>query len=158
MLDEYYKESYELRQQIQTLISRYPFNIGHIIVDKIYCAKIIGDKPKRTPVLELSGINNMWLKHILSQGEGNYFYGLAVWETAWDEMYLTKKEWLLFDSLLSISPQMDGTLRKKDVYEWGCMIAIGGCYWRQSGELPLLSSGPIINFPIPQRIELEENE
>ena len=69
---------------------------------------------------------------------------LAIWE----QTEKSKKEWLIFKSLYSISPALDGKLRNFDVQDYGFIVEyfvrVGfGPYWQEKDSLPSLLDNDI---------------
>lgn len=151
------KENLELAEKLQ---EKYFQFIGNVDLRRVYFAEMIGFKPKKAPVFNMSGITQAWARNILSTTDQKKDYCLAVWSDEWAEVETSKKEWIIFRSLFSVSPFGDGKLRPFDVQDYGFIVEyfvrIGlGPYWLEKENLPSLLSG---NDTLPLILPLEDDE
>lgn len=141
-----YIESLELKNLAKKLQEKYfPF-VGNVDIDEIYFSEIIGFKPEKTPIWQISGLTQKWARDIMASHTQQKSYCFAVWTDEWSEFSQSKKEWIVFRSLYSISPQGNGKLRPFDVQDFGFIneyfVRIGiGPYWMTKDELPSLLDG-----------------
>ena len=85
-------------------------------------------------------------------------YCLAVWTEEWSELQKSKKEWIIFKCLYSISPSLDGKIRAVDVQDYGFILEYFirsgfGPYWETKDDLPSLLDS---NDGLPLIIPLED--
>lgn len=156
---EYY-ESSDIKDLAKKLQEKYfPF-IGYVDLDEIYFADIVGFKPEKTPVWNLSGLTQKWARDIISSQSQNKSYCFSVWADEWSEFSKSKKEWIVFRALYSISPNGNGKLRQFDVHDFGFIneyfVRIGvGPYWITKDELPSLLEGKDV---LPLVLPLDDEE
>lgn len=156
MAERIYNVSHELRGMAEKLVSRYYLYLGTVDLDNIFFAEIEGEKPKRGKVMEVSGIRSAWVKQE-RQKDNKTLYCLSVWGEDWDDIDPYKREWMVFDALMRISPINDGSLRKPDIQEFGCIVEFLGPYWREKEQLPgLLDGDEALPIPLPRCKEEDE--
>jgi len=160
--DVTYIESHELLELATKLKDRYYLFLGHIDLELIYFAEMIGDKPKKAKVISLSGISNPWVKAILAKdGKNHKLYCLSAWGNEWSQLGPSSKQWAVFKLLCNVEPAMDGKLKKYDIQDHGFIqeymsLAHIGPYWEKSDTLPdMLADDPL---PIPPPPLEEEDE
>jgi hypothetical protein len=79
-----------------------------------------------------------------------YLYCISAWEEVWEEVNDIKKEWLMFEALLKISPMLEGSIEKYDCIGFNCMIEYAGPYWKVRTDLKsLLNEHSPLPIPIP---------
>lgn len=153
-----YRESVNLRALARELKERYFLHLGYVDLEAIYFAEKIGEKPVKSPIMDLSGIKSPWVRQLLIQHSSNTRYCLATWLTEWSELPVAQQEWMMFDALYSVGPENDGKIRTKDVHEHGIIADFLGVYWRNDKEVPsLLRSKDPLPIP-PPPIDHEEAE
>ena len=155
-----FEEAPEVLDIAKKLQEKYYAFIGSVNLDSIYFTKMIGYKSRNAPVYIMSGLTQAWARSVLNNLQSRKNYCLGVWEEEWDELEKSKKEWIIFRCLYSISPADDGKIRPFDVQDYGFIVEyfvrIGvGPYWEAKENLPsLLDSDDILPLIIP----LDENE
>ena len=155
-----YHESIEIKTLAEKLQERYfPF-IGYVDLDEILFTNVIGFRPEKAPIYTMSGLTQKWARDLILSNNQKKSYCFAAWSDEWSELSNSKKEWILFRSLYSVSPQGDGKLRPFDVQDYGFIneyfVRVGvGPYWLTKDELPSLLSG---NDVLPLVLPMEEEE
>ena len=142
-----YTESLEILNLAKQLQEKYSAFIGYVDLDLVAFALVDGYKPKNAKVSQMSGITQAWVRDILFNkfNTKGKLYCLSVWSELWDELEQSKKEWVVFKSLYSISPDLDGKIRATDVQDYGFIIEYFirsgfGPYWESKDSLPSLLS------------------
>ena len=155
-----YHESIEIKTLAGKLQERYfPF-IGYVDLDEILFTEIIGFKPEKTPIFSMSGLTQKWARDLIIANNQKKSYCFSAWCDEWSELPENKREWIIFRSLYSVSPQGDGKLRPYDVQDYGFIteyfVRCGiGPYWLTKDELPSLLSG---NDVLPLVLPMEDEE
>lgn len=150
MDNKVYDESPELKILADKIIERYHLYLGYIDTDNIFFAEITGNKPKKSPIIQVAGITSSWVRDIVLKSN-NALYCIAVWAEEWTEISPDMQQWLIFDALLHVSEHNDGGLQKPDVNEFGILVEYLGPYWRKREDLPsLLGSLDPLPIPVPQ--------
>ena len=155
-----YVECLELLDLAKKLQERYfPF-IGYVDLDEIFFSQIIGFKPDKQPIWQISGITQQWARDLIASHTQQKSYCFCVWADEWSEFDKSKKEWIVFRSLFSISPQGKGKLRPFDVQDYGFIneyfVRVGlGPYWLTKDVLPSLLDG---NDILPLILPMEDEE
>ena len=155
-----YSESIEIKSIAQKLQEKYYPFIGYVDLEEIYFSEIIGFKPDKAPIWQISGLTQQWARDLMAEKSQQKMYCFAVWSDAWSEFSNNKKQWIIFRSLYSISPGGKGKLRTFDVQDYGFIneyfVRIGvGPYWQTKDELPSLLDG---KEPLPLILPMEEEE
>lgn len=142
-----FTESEEIKELAEKIQEKYFPYIGYIDLDLICFAEMEGYKSRKAPVYQMSGITQGWVRDIIFHklNTKEKIYCLAVWTEEWSELQKSKKEWIVFKCLYSISPNLDGKLRPVDVQEYGFIVeyfvrAGIGPYWETKEDLPSLLS------------------
>lgn len=153
-------ESKEVKEIANQLQEKYSPFIGYVNLDDIYFAEMIGYKPKNAAPYKMSSITQAWVREIVSSNEKLKTYCIAVYQDLWDELEKSKKEWIVFKCLYSVSPQGDGKIRNFDVMDYGFIVEyfvrVGiGPYWENKDNLPSLLSG---NNTLPLILPMEDEE
>jgi hypothetical protein len=156
-----YFESLENKSLAERLQERYHPFIGYVDLSKIYFAEMIGYEPKNAKPYVMSGVTQGWVRQVLNtnpktQGKD---YCLAVWQEKWSMLEDTKKQWIIFKAIYSVSPQGDGKIRNFDVMDYGFIVEyfvhMGmGPYWEIKEGLPDLLKSP---DPLPLIIPMEDD-
>lgn len=155
-----YQPSLEILEIAKKLQERYfPF-IGYVDLDEILFAEIIGFKPEKAPIYTMSGITQKWARDLILSNNQKKTYCLSVWSDSWSEISESKKEWIIFRCLYSVSPQSGGKIRPFDVQDFGFIneyfVRIGiGPYWQTKDDLPSLLKG---NDVLPLVLPMEDDE
>lgn len=157
-MENIYTESIELKSMTKKMIEWYWLHISHVDIDNIFFAEIQEEKPKKAPIMFISGIKTKWVRQLLSSHpQYHYMYCIMIYKNEWDELYPVRKEWMLFDALLRIHPANNGSLRQPDVNDFGIILEYLGIYWRNKDNLPSLLQGDK-PLPIPSPlININEN-
>jgi hypothetical protein len=157
-----YLESTELKNLAEKLKERYYVYIGYVDLEQIYFVEMVGEKPKKGPVIVLNGLSQKWVRDLLlGEVQDKKIYCLGVYDEAWAELSKAHKEWTLFRGLFSLSPSMDGTLRQIDVQDHSFILEYmiknnyGANYMSQSILPSLLDSKDPIPIPLPKDSEDE---
>lgn len=151
------KENYEIAKKLQ---ERYfPF-IGYVDLEDIYFAEMIGYKPKNALPYKMSSITQSWVREVISNTDKLKTYCVAVYDDLWSELESSKKEWIIFKCLYSISPQGNGKIRNFDVMDYGFIVEYFvrtgfGPYWETKDNLPSLLSG---NETLPLIIPMDDDQ
>lgn len=155
-----YIESMALKDMAESLVDKYGLYIGHVNINNIFFASIYGDKPKKAPVIFLSGIGSQWVKQVVEKVPDGTLYCIAIWQDEWDELWPAKQEWFLFDCLLGIGHENDGKILKHDCDEWAIIVEYLGPYWRIKDDVALPSLlEPSMPLPLPMPLfDVEEDE
>jgi len=150
-----FQNSLEMSEIAKKLQERYfPF-IGYVDLDEILFAEIIGFKPEKAPIFNMSGITQKWARDIILSNNQKKLYCFSAWSDSWSELTEAKKEWLIFRSIYSISPQGEGKIRPFDVQDHGFIneyfVRIGiGPYWITKDDLPsLLKDNEVLPLILP---------
>lgn len=148
-----YCDFFELKELAQKLQERYYAHLGHISLDGVFFAEIIGEKPEKIAVIELNGTNSSWHRMILVESHKE-LYCVAVWGEAWAEIPPDTQCWLLFDILLGVGPKMDGKITQPDVKDYGIVLQFLGPYWNKKQDaLPSLLAGDNpLDVPLPMSL------
>ena len=155
-----YVESNEMLLLAKKLQERYfPF-IGNVDLDEVYFVEMIGFKPEKAPVWQMSGLTQQWARNLIESNSQPKNYCFAAWSESWSEFQQAKKEWIIFRSLYSISPSGNGKLRPFDVQEYGFIVEYFvrtgiGPYWQFEENLPSLLDG---NDILPLILPMDDNE
>lgn len=145
------KANYELAKELQE--KYFPF-IGYVNLDEIYFAEMIGYKSKKALPYQMSGITQSWVREILSSQSQMKYYCLSVHQDLWEELEESKKQWIIFKCLYSVSPQGEGKIRSFDVTDYGFIIEYFvrtgfGPYWEMKDNLPSLLGKDTLPLVIP---------
>lgn len=155
-----FTESPEIKELAEKLQEKYfPF-LGYIDLDLVCFAEMDGYKSKKAPIYQMSGITQGWVRDIIFQkfNSKEKRYCLAVWTEEWSDTPRSKKEWIVFKCLYSISPSLDGKIRNYDVQDYGFIVEYFirtgyGPYWEMKDDLPSLLDS---NNGLPLVIPLED--
>lgn len=144
----------------QKLQEKYFAFIGYVNLETVYFTKMIGYKSRNAPPYIMSGLTQAWARSILNNHQSKKNYCLGVWDEEWDELEKSKKEWIIFRCLYSISPANDGKLRPLDVQDYGFIVEYFvrsgfGPYWEQKENLPSLLDG---NDILPLILPLDDEK
>lgn len=155
-----FEEAPDILLIAQKLQEKYYAFIGYVNLDSIYFTKMIGYKSRNAPVYQMSGLTQAWARSVLNELQSRKNYCLGVWADEWDELEKSKKEWIIFRCLYSISPADDGKLRPFDVNDYGFIVEYFvrsgiGPYWESKENLPSLLDG---NDILPLIIPMDDNE
>jgi len=155
-------ESSELKNLAEKLKERYYVYVGYVDLEQIYFAEMVGEKPKKGPVIVLSGLSQKWVRDLLlGDVQDKKIYCLGAYDEAWSALSKAHKEWTMFKALFSIAPSMDGTLRQIDVQDHSFILEYmiknnyGANYMNQSILPSLLDSKDPIPIPLPKDQEDE---
>lgn len=155
-------ESNELKNLAEKLKERYYVYIGYVDLEQIYFAEMVGEKPKKGPVIALNGLSQKWVRDLLlGNVQDKKIYCLGVYDEAWAALTKAHREWAMFKALFSIAPSMDGTLRQIDVQDHSFILEYmikhnyGANYMNQSILPSLLDSKDPIPIPLPKDEEDE---
>jgi len=154
-----YIESMSLKNMAEQLVDKYNIYLGYIDIENIFFASIDGVKPPKASPIFISGVASKWVRQILGKIPNGQLYCIAIWESEWESLWKSKQEWLLFDCLLCVGRNNDGSLRKRDCNEWAIIVEYLGPYWRikDDVELPSLLDSPD-PLPIPMPLIDPEDE
>ncbi len=141
-------ESQECLNIAQKLVEKYYMFIGYVDLDLVHFVEMDGYKSKNAPACVMSGLTQSWARDILRTSGSNKIYCFAVWSEIWEQTEKSKKEWLVFRSLYSISPALDGKIRNFDVQDYGFIVEYFvrsgyGPYWSEKDNLPSLLDNDI---------------
>jgi hypothetical protein len=119
-----------------------------------------GYKGKNAPPYIMSGLTQSWARVILQSLGNGKVYCLGVWSDLWEELEQSKKEWIIFRCLYSISPSQDGKIRSFDVQDYGFIteyfVRAGfGPYWMLKDGLPSLLDG---SHALPLILPMEDDD
>jgi hypothetical protein len=119
-----------------------------------------GYKGKNAPPYIMSGLTQSWARGILQSLGNGKIYCLGVWSDLWEELEQSKKEWIIFRCLYSISPSQDGKIRSFDVQDYGFIteyfVRAGiGPYWMLKDGLPSLLEG---SHALPLILPMEDDD
>lgn len=137
-----YTHAVEIEEIAKKLKGRYSSVLDYVDLEKIYFAWI--QTGIKRPY-EVTGITNKWLQSAIAVNQTPKLYCIAFtydyYRTNIDQGHVL--EWQILEMLYSISPEMDGTLRKKDVFEYSRILStlsnLGFSYnWRAENLPPLL--------------------
>jgi hypothetical protein len=122
--------------------------IGYVDLSLVHFVEMDGYKSKNAPACIMSGLTQSWARDILRSSGNSKIYCFAVWSEIWEQTEKTKKEWLIFKSLYSISPALDGKIRNYDVQDYGFIVEYFvrsgfGPYWMDKDNLPSLLDNDI---------------
>ena len=139
-----YFESLENKNTAEKLQERYHPFIGYVDLSKIYF---------------VSGVTQGWVRQVLNSNPETRGkeYCFAVWQEKWSLLEDSKKQWIIFKAIYSVSPQGDGKIRNFDVMDYGFIVEyfvhMGmGPYWETKEGLPDLLKSP---DPLPLIIPME---
>lgn len=160
IMETTFTESQEVKELAEKLQEKYfPF-LGYIDLELVCFAEMDGYKSKKAPVYSISGITQGWVRDIIFHkfNSKEKRYCLAVWTEEWSELQKSKKEWIVFKALYSISPNLDGKMRPVDVQDYGFIIDFFvrsgiGPYWEIKDNLPSLLNG---DDTLPLLLPLDE--
>jgi hypothetical protein len=146
MSDPEFIESIECKEISEKLVSKYYPFIGYVNLDLVHFVEMDGYKGKNAPPYIMSGLTQSWARGILQSLGNGKVYCLGVWSDLWEELEQSKKEWIIFRCLYSISPSLDGKIRTFDVQDYGFIteyfVRSGfGPYWMSKEGLPSLLEG-----------------
>jgi hypothetical protein len=155
-----FTESLEIKEIAIQLQEKYYAFIGYIDLEIVCFAEMEGYKSKKASVYLMSGITQGWVRDIIFHkfNTKEKLYCLAVWTEEWSELQKSKKEWIIFKCLYSISPSLDGKIRAVDVQDYGFILEYFirsgfGPYWETKDDLPSLLDS---NDGLPLIIPLED--
>jgi len=164
IMDTEYRESLQNKTIAEKLQEKYYPFLGYIDLNEIYFAEMIGYESKKAPAYQMQGVTSGWVREILNMNPATRGkqYCFAVWEEKWSNLPDQNKQWIIFRSLFSISPQGGGKLRPFDVMDYGFIVEyfvrIGvGPYWESKDTLPDLLKGEEC-LPIILPMDEENNE
>lgn len=147
-----YQESINLLIMARELREAYYLHLGQVDLDQIYFVEKHGEPTKSAKDIEVQGVKSGWVKRLLEAMTPPRIYCVSVWSDIWAQLSDSKRQWLLFDALYSINPEMDGKTRAKDVVEHGVIADFAGLYWRQQDILPNMLSGESLPIKPPQLV------
>ena len=153
-------ESQECLNIAQQLVEKYYMFVGYVDLNLVHFVEMDGYKSKNSPPYIMSGITQSWAKDILRSVGSSKIYCFGVWSELWEELEQSKKEWIIFRALYSISPTLDGKIRTFDVQDYGFIteyfVRTGfGPYWMEKENLPSLRKG---SETLPLVIPLSDND
>ena len=104
MSDPEFIESIECQEIAEKLVSKYYPFLGYVNLDLVHFVEMDGYKGKNAPPYIMSGLTQSWARGILQSLGNGKVYCLGVWSDLWEELEQSKKEWIIFRCLYSISP------------------------------------------------------
>ena len=155
MNDPEFIESQECFNIAQQLVEKYYMFVGYVDLNLIHFVEMDGYKGKNSPPFIMSGITQSWAKDIIRSFGSGKIYCFGVWSELWEEIEQSKKEWIIFRALYSVSPSLDGKIRTFDVQDYGFIteyfVRNGfGPYWMEKENLPsLLKGSDTLSLVIP---------
>lgn len=155
-----FSESLDIKQKAKKLQEKYYPFIGYVDLDEIYFSEMIGFKPEKAPIWQMSGLTQQWARDLMASQTQQKMYCFAAWAEEWSDIPENKKEWIIFRALYSVSPQGKGKLRPFDVQDYGFIteyfVRVGvGPYWQDKDELPSLLAG---NDVLPLVLPMDDEE
>ena len=119
-----YIEAGVVREMAETLIERYPSQLGHIDVEDVYFAFCVSKKPKNSVAVQLASVRKPLTRKVTTRP-----YQIAIFRDTWEGWTETQQALQLLHALYAISPDGDGIFRTQDVHDFYPFVAALGPQW-----------------------------
>jgi len=159
MAEKIYSRINEAEEIVNKLVETYAEVLWQVRTNQVTVLGVENKEPtKRSALIRVRGVKNAE-KAILQINNVATRYIVETYWSEWNEWDSTKKEWMLFRALLSISEQ-EGKLIKPDCTEFRIILDKAGVDWdkRTDVVLPSLLSGNPVEFDLELRPGLDDIE